>query len=86
VDSGGKTITTPSETVLPGGTKAKQRTITAAITAIDMDKPEVTFSGPNGWKYTSMVRDKELLAKVKVGDKVDITWTEAVMLSIDDVK
>jgi hypothetical protein len=86
VDTGGKTVTTPSDMVLPGGTKAKQRTITASITAIDMDKPTVTFSGPNGWKYTSMVRDKDLLAKVKVGDKVDIVWTEAMMVSIEPGK
>ena len=86
VDSGGKTVTTPAETVLPGGTKAKQRTMTVAITAIDMDKPEITFSGPNGWKYTSMVRDKDALAKVKVGDKVDIVFTEAMLVSIEPGK
>jgi Cu/Ag efflux protein CusF len=86
VDSGGKTVTTPSETVLPGGTKAKQRTITAAITAIDMERPQITFSGPNGWKYTSMVRDPAALAKVKVGDKVDIVWTEAMLVSIEPGK
>ena len=71
---------------MPGGTKAKQRTITAAITAIDMDKPAISFSGPNGWKYTSMVRDKEALAKVKVGDKVDIVFTEAMLVSIEPGK
>ena len=78
--------TTGSEQVLPGGTKAKQRTITASITAINMDKPEVSFSGPNGWKYTSMVRDKDALAKVKVGDKVDIVFTEAMLVSIEPGK
>ena len=74
---------TPSETTLPGGTKAKQRTITATITAIDQAMPSITFSGPNGWKYTSKVADKEALAKVKVGDKVDIVWTEAVLVSVE---
>jgi hypothetical protein len=74
---------TPSDTVLPGGTKAKQRTITATITAIDPALPSITFSGPNGWKYTSKVADKEALAKVKVGDKVDIVWTEAVLVSVE---
>ena len=74
---------TPSETTLPGGTKAKQRTITATITAIDQALPSITFSGPNGWKYTSKVADKEALAKVKVGDKVDIAWTEAVLVSVE---
>ena len=74
---------TPSEQVLPGGTKAKQLTITATITAIDVNTPSITFTGPNGWKYTSRVQDKEALAKVKVGDKVELVWTEAVLVSIE---
>jgi len=75
--------TTPAEQVLPGGTKAKQRTITATITSIDMTVPSITFTGPNGWKYASRVQDKSALAKVKVGDKVDIVWTEAVLVSLE---
>ena len=66
--------------------KPRQRTITASITAIDMDKPSITFTGPTGWKETSKVRDKEALAKVKVGDKVDIVWTEAVLVSLEPGK
>ncbi len=75
--------TTGSDQVLPGGTKAKQMTITATITAIDPNAPSITFTGPNGWKYTSKVQDTEALAKVKVGDKVDIVWTEAVLVSLE---
>jgi hypothetical protein len=29
------------------------------------------------------VQDTEALAKVKVGDKVDIVWTEAVLVSVE---
>lgn len=72
---------TPSATA--GGTQAKQRTITATITAIDEKTPSITFSGPNGWKYSSRVEDKKALAQVKVGDKVDITWTEALLVSLE---
>jgi Cu/Ag efflux protein CusF len=78
--------TTPSEQVLPGGTKARQMTITATISAIDMNLPSITFTGPNGWKYTSKVQDTAALAKVKVGDKVDIVWTEAVLVSLEPGK
>jgi hypothetical protein len=85
VDTGGK-ATTPSEQAMPGGTKAKQRTITASITAIDPNVPSVTFTGPNGWKYTSRVQDPSALAKVKVGDKVDIVWTEALLVSVEPGK
>ena len=71
---------------MPGGTKAKQRTITATITAIDPTVPSVTFTGPNGWKYSSKVQDTEALSKVKVGDKVDFVWTEAMMVSLEPGK
>ena len=77
------TGTTGSDQVLPGGTKAKQLTMTATIAAIDMDAPSVTFTGPNGWKYLSKVQDTAALAKVKVGDKVEIVWTEAVLVSLE---
>jgi Cu/Ag efflux protein CusF len=75
--------TTGSDQVLPGGTKAKQLTMTATIAAIDMNAPSVTFTGPNGWKYLSKVQDTAALAKVKVGDKVEIVWTEAVLVSLE---
>jgi hypothetical protein len=70
----------------PSGTASHQQTITATITAIDPKTPSITFTGPRGWSYSSRVEDKEALAKVKVGDKVDITWTEAMVLSLDDSK
>ena len=75
--------TTGSDQAMPGGTKAKQRTITATIAAIDMAAPSITFTGPNGWQFTSKVQDTDALAKVKVGDKVDIVWTEAMLVSME---
>jgi len=73
--------TTPGAGAKPAGTRAKQRAITATITAIDPKVPSITFSGPNGWTYSSRVQDKKALAKVKVGDRVDITWTTAALAS-----
>jgi hypothetical protein len=67
----------------PAGTMSYQRVITATITAIDPKAPSITFSGPNGWKYSSRVHDRAALAKVKVGDKVDITWTMALLMSVE---
>ena len=68
------------------GTAAAQRTITATITKIDMKVPSIAFSGPNGWNYSTRVEDKAALAKVKVGDKVDITWTQAAIVGLEDPK
>lgn len=82
VDSDSAALT-PGARTAPGVTAATQRTITATITQIDMKVPSITFTGPNNWKYSSRVEDKVALSKVKVGDKVDITWTEAVLISVD---
>jgi hypothetical protein len=68
------------------GTAAHQQTITATITAIDPNTPSITFTGPRGWTYSSRVEDKQALDKVKVGDKVDITWTAAMTMSVEDAK
>ena len=70
----------------PSGTASHQQTITATITALDPNVPSITFTGPRGWTYSSRVEDKQALAKVKVGDRVDITWTAAVILSLEDAK
>ena len=88
---GEKDVDTASAGVVRGpsgsaGTTSHQRTITATITAIDQKVPSITFSGPNGWTYSSRVEDTKALAKVKVGDKLDITWTEAMVVSLDASK
>jgi Cu/Ag efflux protein CusF len=80
VDSGTAAVTKASGSK-PGATASTQRTITATITAIDPKVPSITFSGPHNWTYSSRVEDKKALATVKVGDKVDITWTEALLVS-----
>jgi Cu/Ag efflux protein CusF len=81
VDSSEAAVTRAKDSA--AGTVAHQRSITATIAAIDPKAPSITFTGPNGWKYSTRVEDKASLAKVKVGDKVDITWTEAMVLSLD---
>jgi len=77
---------TATEGAKPGGTLGAQRTMTATIDAIDPAVPSISFKGPNGWKYSRRVLDKEMLKQVKVGDQVDFTWTEAVQLSVEAPK
>ena len=89
---GEKDVDTSAEGVTPGtgakpaGTAATQRTITATITALDPKVPSITLSGPNKWTYSARIEDKKVLDQVKVGDKVDLTWTEALLLEFDIVK
>lgn len=88
---GDKSVDTASAAVVPtkdrpSGTAAMQQTITATITEIDPNVPSITFTGPRNWTYSSRVQDRAALAKVKVGDRVDITWTAATIIALEDVK
>jgi hypothetical protein len=85
IDSSSEALT-PTGGKRPGATAAAQRTITATITAIDPAIPSISLSGPNNWKYTSRVADKAALKQVKVGDRLAITWTESVLLSVEPPK
>ncbi len=58
-----------------------QRTITATITAIDLDAPSISFAGPNNWSYSAAVEDATALRTVKVGERVDIMWTVPLLVS-----
>jgi hypothetical protein len=66
----------------PGGTASVQRTMTATVDAIDKNASSITFVGPNGWKYSRHIVDPTVLDKVKVGDKVDITWNTDVTVAV----
>jgi hypothetical protein len=77
---------TPSEGKRPGGTIANQRTLTVTITAIDPTIPSITVKSANGWTYSRKVTDKNALAQVKVGDTLDLTWNDAVLISFAEAK
>jgi hypothetical protein len=70
----------------PGGTAATQRTITVTVTAMDPKTSTVTVDGPNGYKYSRRVADKKTFASLKVGDRLDMTWTDALLISVDPPK
>ena len=69
---------------MPAGAIARQTTVTVVITAIDTKAPSVTFKGPAGKTKTIKVLHPERLQGVKVGDTVQITYTEALAISVDE--
>jgi len=66
----------------PSGTLARQETATVTIKAIDAKVPSVTVLTEDGRTVSFKVDDKAKLKDVKVGDKVEITYTEALMISV----
>ena len=68
---------------MPGAAAAQRVKFTATIEAIDTAKGTVTLKGPQGNSQTIKARNPANLKKVKVGDLVDITYTQAVAIKVD---
>jgi Cu/Ag efflux protein CusF len=68
---------------LPAGAVGQQVTVTATIVTVDKKARTVTIKGPEGHTVTVKARDPKNLDKVKAGDTVEITYTEALAISLD---
>jgi hypothetical protein len=71
---------------MPAAAVVQQTTVAVTITAIDPSIPTVTFKGPQGNTKTIKVKNPANLKGVKVGDVVDITYTEALGIKVEAVK
>ena len=71
---------TPGKT--PGGTLAQQMTAVVTINAIDPKVPSVTITDAENRKMSFKVENPKNLEGVKVGDKVEITYTQALAISV----
>ncbi len=78
-------ITTAQPGARPGGTATSSVSMTATITDIDLAKGTVTLTGPGGKAHTFKARNPDNLRRVKVGDLVDITYSEALAISVQPV-
>jgi hypothetical protein len=78
-------VATPTPGMLPGAVYAAQRIATVTVTAWDPVTRTVSFTSPDGATYTrhlSEEMDPSGLRGLMVGDRVDVTWTEAVDISM----
>jgi hypothetical protein len=66
----------------PGGTISQQMTATVTITALDVKVPSVSFTTEDGRKMSLKVENAKNLEGVKVGDKVQVTYTQALAISV----
>lgn len=67
----------------PGVAGARQVTAIAEVTAVDPKKSTITLKGPKGKVVTLNVQNPEQFKVVKKGDQVDVTYTEALALSVE---
>jgi Cu/Ag efflux protein CusF len=72
--------------VKPSGAVTQQKKATVTVEAIDAAAPSITVKTADGHKMTAQVEDKKNLEGLKVGDKVEVTFTEALMVTVDSPK
>ncbi len=67
----------------PAGIVGTETSVNASITAIDLAAKTATLKGEDGKSVTVTPRDPKNLEKVKVGDRLVITYTEAVAVKVE---
>ncbi len=77
---------TPGTGASPSGTLSRQQTTSVEVLAIDQKLPSITVKTVDGRTVTRKVDNPKNLEGVKVGDKIDITYTQAAVLSVDPIK
>jgi Cu/Ag efflux protein CusF len=70
----------------PGGAAGRVTTLTATIAGIDKAAKTVTLQTADGETRTIKVRHPEKLDQVSVGDLVEITYTEALAISVNEAE
>lgn len=68
----------------PGAMGARMVTITSTIEAISKDPPSVTLKGPEGGTRKIKVKNPQYLDNVEVGDLVEMVYTQAVAVSVEE--
>ena len=68
---------------LPGVTAAVQEKMTVTVKAIDPALPSLTVTTPDGRTITRKIEDKKNLEGVAVGDLIDVTYTRALLTSVE---
>jgi Cu/Ag efflux protein CusF len=61
----------------------QQQTVTVLVKAVDMKAPSVLVQTEDGHMESFRVEDKGNLKNVKPGDHVIITYSEALLISVE---
>jgi Cu/Ag efflux protein CusF len=71
-----------AKSALPAATVATQEKKTVTVNSVDMNVPSITVTD-GGHLVTRKVDDKKNLEGVKPGDKIEITYTRAVVTAVE---
>jgi Cu/Ag efflux protein CusF len=67
---------------LPAGSVATQTKATVTVKSVDPAVPSVTVTTDDGRTVTRKLEDKQVVSQLKPGDKVNITFTQALITAV----
>jgi hypothetical protein len=70
----------------PGGAIGAQQTMTVTVKAVDVKAPSITVTTPDGRTLTRKIGDAKNLEGVHPGDRIDITYTQALVVNAEAAK
>ena len=71
---------------VPGGGVVTQQTRTVTVKAIDPAVPSITVTTPDGLTFTRKIEDRKNIEGVKPGDRIDITYSQALLIAAQPAK
>ena len=71
---------------VPGGVVGTQETTTVTVKAVDMKVPSITVVTADGRTLTRKIAERKNLEGVSPGDKIDITYTQGLVVSAEPAK
>ncbi len=73
-----------AKSALPAATLAVQDKATVTVKAVDQATPSITVVTADGRTVTRKVEDKKNIEGVKAGDRIDITFTRALVTNVQN--
>ena len=67
----------------PGGAVGRQVNLTAEVVKVDQKNSKISLKGPKGRIVDLKVNNPDQFKVVKKGDKVDVTYTEALAIAVE---
>jgi Cu/Ag efflux protein CusF len=71
---------------VPGAALGARQTMSVTVKAVDMNAPSITVTTEDGRTVTRRIRDKKNLEGVKAGDRIDITYSQALIVNAESAK
>jgi hypothetical protein len=66
----------------PGGTIGREVTVRADVVSVDQKANSITVKGPSEADVDLLVENPDQLKNIRKGDQIEVTYTEAVAISV----